>query len=176
MTPGMRDDAAFAGWVAERQLRIEAVLEAALPTEHSPSPRLASAMRYATLGGGKRMRPLLAYAASELTDANEHAVDRCAAAVELVHAYSLIHDDLPCMDDDALRRGKPSCHVAYDVARAMRCNRSRSPCWAAVMRLPAAAACSPNAPDMRAWRAGSSSISTRPAACSMLNRLRGSIG
>jgi farnesyl diphosphate synthase len=119
MTPGMRDDAAFAGWVAERQRRIEAVLEAALPTEHSPSPRLASAMRYATLGGGKRMRPLLAYAASELTDANEHAVDRCAAAVELVHAYSLIHDDLPCMDDDALRRGKPSCHVAYDVATAL---------------------------------------------------------
>ena len=115
----MRDDAAFAGWVRERQRRIEAVLETVLPAERSPSTRLASAMRYATLGGGKRMRPLLAYAAAELRDADEQAVDRCAAAVELVHAYSLIHDDLPCMDDDALRRGKPSCHVAFDVATAL---------------------------------------------------------
>ena len=115
----MHDAAAFAGWMREHQRRIEAVLEAVLPAEYSPSPRLASAMRYATLGGGKRIRPLLAYAASEFTDADQQAVDRCAAAVELVHAYSLIHDDLPCMDDDTLRRGKPSCHVAYDVATAL---------------------------------------------------------
>ena len=81
---------------------------------------LASAMRYATLGGGKRMRPLLAYAAAELTgaDAATTSMPR-AAAVELIHAYSLVHDDLPCMDDDSLRRGKPTCHVAYGVATAL---------------------------------------------------------
>ncbi len=76
-------------------------------------------MRYATLGGGKRVRPLLAYAASELTGADPARVDSRAAAVELIHAYSLIHDDLPCMDDDSLRRGKATCHVAFDVATAL---------------------------------------------------------
>jgi farnesyl diphosphate synthase len=76
-------------------------------------------MRYATLGGGKRMRPLLAYAAGELTGADPDDVDAPAAAVELIHAYSLIHDDLPCMDDDALRRGRPTCHVAFDEATAL---------------------------------------------------------
>src|SRR5207244_4113530 len=69
--------------------------------------------------GGKRVRPLLAYAAGEAAAADPAAVDSCAAAVELVHAYSLVHDDLPCMDDDALRRGKPSCHVAFGEATAL---------------------------------------------------------
>jgi farnesyl diphosphate synthase len=115
----MHDDAGFAAWTGERQRRIETVLEALLPAEDAVPGRLASAMRYATLGGGKRMRPLLAYAAAELTGAEPAVADPCAAAVELIHAYSLIHDDLPCMDDDALRRGKPSCHVAYDVATAL---------------------------------------------------------
>jgi farnesyl diphosphate synthase len=76
-------------------------------------------MRYAVLGGGKRMRPLLAYAAGELMSADEASVAQVAAAVELVHAYSLVHDDLPCMDDDILRRGKPTCHVAFDEATAL---------------------------------------------------------
>jgi farnesyl diphosphate synthase len=76
-------------------------------------------MRYAVLGGGKRIRALLAYASGELASADPHAVDAAAAAVELIHAYSLIHDDLPCMDDDALRRGKPTCHVAFDEATAL---------------------------------------------------------
>ena len=115
----MRDDLAFAVWSRERQQRIEGVLESLLPGEGPPSPRLASAMRYATLGGGKRVRPLLAYAASELTGANPDDVDSRAAAVELIHAYSLIHDDLPAMDDDPLRRGKPSTHKAYGVAMAI---------------------------------------------------------
>ena len=115
----MRDGPAFADWSRARQQRIEGVLASLLPGDTAPSPRLASAMRYATLGGGKRVRPLLAYAASELTGAQPAQADASAAAVELIHAYSLIHDDLPCMDDDSLRRGKPTCHVAYDVPTAL---------------------------------------------------------
>ena len=115
----MRDDLTFAVWSRERQQRIEGVLARVLPRDDAPAARLAAAMRYATLGGGKRVRPLLAYAASELTGADAARVDARAAAVELIHAYSLIHDDLPCMDDDSLRRGKPTCHVAFDVATAL---------------------------------------------------------
>lgn len=115
----MRDDLTFGVWSRERQQRIEEVLARVLPAASESPARLASAMRYATLGGGKRVRPLLAYAASELTNADPADVDSCAAAVELIHAYSLIHDDLPCMDDDSLRRGKPTCHVAYDVPTAL---------------------------------------------------------
>ena len=114
------DALAFGAWSRERQQRIEAVLESTLPVEaEAAAPRLASAMRYSTLGGGKRTRPLLAYAAAELTGGDAVDADACAAAVELIHAYSLIHDDLPCMDDDTLRRGKPTCHVAYDVPTAL---------------------------------------------------------
>ena len=83
------------------------------------SAELVEAMRYATLGGGKRMRPLLAYAAGELTQAAPDAVDGVAAAVEMIHAYSLVHDDLPCMDNDVLRRGKPTCHVKFGEAMAL---------------------------------------------------------
>ena len=115
----MPDSGSFADWSRERQQRIERVLDAFLPADAAPVPKLVSAMRYATLGGGKRMRALLAYAASELTDTPPADVDASAAAVELIHAYSLIHDDLPCMDDDNLRRGKPTCHVAFDEATAL---------------------------------------------------------
>ena len=76
-------------------------------------------MRYATLGDGKRVRPLLAFAAGELVGADEARLDIAGAAVELIHAYSLVHDDMPCMDDDVLRRGKPSVHVEYDQATAL---------------------------------------------------------
>ncbi len=76
-------------------------------------------MRYAALGGGKRVRPLLVYAAGELTGAPAAALDAAACAVECIHAYSLVHDDLPCMDNDVLRRGKPTVHVAYGEATAM---------------------------------------------------------
>jgi farnesyl diphosphate synthase len=109
----------FADWSRERQQRIEGVLDRVLPGGDAPASRLAAAMRYATLGGGKRVRPLLVYAASEVTGASLARADSAAAAVELIHAYSLIHDDLPCMDDDSLRRGKATCHVAFDVATAL---------------------------------------------------------
>src|SRR5206468_2893134 len=84
-----------------------------------PPQSLHQAMRYAVLDGGKRVRALLAYAAGEVSGSDPCIVDGPAAAVELIHAYSLIHDDLPCMDDDALRRGKPSCHVAFGEATAL---------------------------------------------------------
>jgi len=109
----------FADWARERQQRIEGVLERALPGEDAVAGRLAAAMRYATLGGGKRVRPLLVYAAAEATGGSLECADPRAAAVELIHAYSLVHDDLPCMDDDSLRRGKATCHVAFDEATAL---------------------------------------------------------
>ena len=113
------DVASLADWARAHQQRIERVLEQALPGEDAVAARLASAMRYATLGGGKRMRPLLVYAAAEAAAGSPEAADPRAAAVELIHAYSLVHDDLPCMDDDSLRRGKPTCHVAFDEATAL---------------------------------------------------------
>lgn len=107
------------GWMRARQARIESVLGATLPAADEPPMRLHEAMRYAVLGGGKRVRPLLAYAAGELVAADPAQVDRAAAAVELIHVYSLVHDDMPCMDDDVLRRGKPTVHVQYDEATAL---------------------------------------------------------
>jgi farnesyl diphosphate synthase len=115
----MNPDLAWAVWSSERQRRIEGVLDRVLPPESATPVALHRAMRYAVLGGGKRMRALLAYAAGELAGADAAIVDGVAAAVELVHAYSLVHDDLPCMDDDALRRGKPTCHVAFGEATAL---------------------------------------------------------
>ena len=115
----MSPELAWADWSGERQRRIEDVLARVLPAAHHDPEALNRAMRYAVLDGGKRMRPLLAYAGGELTGAQPDAVDAAAAAVELIHAYSLIHDDLPCMDDDTLRRGKPTCHVAFGEAIAL---------------------------------------------------------
>lgn len=109
----------FPDWVRARQDQIERLLDILLPPVSLAPVRLHEAMRYAVLGGGKRMRPLLAFAAGELTRAPDESIARVAAAVELVHAYSLVHDDLPCMDDDVLRRGKPTCHVAFDEATAL---------------------------------------------------------
>jgi farnesyl diphosphate synthase len=109
----------FQGWAVSRQSRVEAVLDRVLPTSRIVPDRLHSAMRYSVLGGGKRVRPLLAFAAGELFDADPERVGIAGAAVELIHAYSLVHDDLPCMDDDVLRRGKPTCHVEYDEATAL---------------------------------------------------------
>ncbi|MCE5232147.1 MAG: polyprenyl synthetase family protein [Xanthomonadaceae bacterium] len=91
----------------------------ALPPEGQPPADLHRAMRYAVLGGGKRLRPLLVYAAGAALDAADAALDAPACAVELIHAYSLVHDDLPAMDDDALRRGRPTCHVAFGEATAI---------------------------------------------------------
>ncbi len=103
----------------ERQAHIEAVLVQALPNQGEFPSRLHQAMRYAVLDGGKRVRPLLAYAAGEAVHASPEAVDTVAAAVELIHVYSLVHDDMPCMDDDVLRRGKPTCHVAFGEDTAL---------------------------------------------------------
>jgi farnesyl diphosphate synthase len=99
--------------------RADTVLAQALPSPDAPPQRLHAAMRHAVLLGGKRMRPLLVYAAGTAFGAGEAALDAPAVAVELVHAYSLVHDDLPAMDDDALRRGQPTVHVAFDEATAV---------------------------------------------------------
>ena len=109
----------FQHWAAAHQQRIEARLQAVLPHAEAAPRRLHQAMRYAVLGGGKRVRPLLAFAAGEVTGADPGRVEIAGAAVELIHAYSLVHDDLPCMDDDVLRRGKPTCHVEFDEATAL---------------------------------------------------------
>lgn len=98
---------------------VEDCLEALLPQPQGPEARLHEAMRYAVLGGGKRMRPFLVLETGRLFGAPESWLLRAAAAVECVHCYSLVHDDLPCMDDDALRRGKPTVHVAYGEAAAV---------------------------------------------------------
>jgi farnesyl diphosphate synthase len=115
----MHPDVAFPVWSSERARRVESVIERLLPAAEEAPRDLHQAMRYAVLGGGKRIRALLAYAAGELTGADAAVVDHVAAALESMHAYSLIHDDLPCMDDDALRRGKAACHVAFGEATAL---------------------------------------------------------
>ena len=99
--------------------RADQALAQALPAEHQPPVDLHRAMRYAVLGGGKRLRPLLVYAAGIALGANLDALDAAACAVEFIHAYSLVHDDLPAMDDDALRRGKPTCHIVFGEAMAI---------------------------------------------------------
>ena len=99
--------------------RVDAALARALPDPDSSPKRLHAAMRHAVLLGGKRMRPLLVYAAGTAFGADEAALDAPSVAVELIHAYSLVHDDLPAMDDDDLRRGQPTTHIAYDEACAI---------------------------------------------------------
>ena len=99
--------------------RIEAVLAAWLPAADAAPARLHAAMRYSTLGGGKRLRPALVYATGRLLGVPADVLDVPAAAIELVHVYSLIHDDLPSMDDDDVRRGRPTCHKAFDEATAL---------------------------------------------------------
>ena len=109
----------FPDWALGVQTRVEAALLRYLPSGDAIPGRLHQAMRYASLNGGKRVRPLLAFAAGELTAAPPERVEIVAGAVELIHGYSLVHDDLPCMDDDVLRRGRPTCHVEYDEATAL---------------------------------------------------------
>jgi len=109
----------FQAWMGAIQARMEATLTRVLPSAGVVPEGLHAAMRYATLEGGKRVRPLLAFAAGEMTRAATERLAIVAAAVELIHAYSLVHDDLPCMDNDVLRRGKPTVHVAYDEATAL---------------------------------------------------------
>jgi len=101
------------------QARMETALARLIPGANIAPERLHAAMRYATLGGGKRVRPQLCFAAGELVRAGAERLEIAAAAIEMMHAYSLVHDDMPCMDDDVLRRGKPTVHVEYDQATAM---------------------------------------------------------
>ena len=115
----MSEGMPFPDWMATAQAQVEAALDRLLPRADAAPCKLHQAMRYTVLGGGKRVRPLLVFAAGELFGASQSALERAACAVEMIHAYSLVHDDMPCMDDDELRRGKPTVHVAYDEATAL---------------------------------------------------------
>ncbi|MBN8440513.1 MAG: polyprenyl synthetase family protein [Thauera sp.] len=119
MNTSTADTLGFADWMGSIQQRTESALAGLLPEPVISPRRLHSAMRYAVLGGGKRVRALLVHAAGELAVAAPERLDRLACAVEFIHAYSLVHDDMPCMDDDVLRRGKPTVHVEYDEATAL---------------------------------------------------------
>ena len=109
----------FQEWSRTVAGEMERTLESLLPAATCEPRRLHGAMRYATLGGGKRVRPMLAHGAGLVSGASPESVRIVSAAVEIIHAYSLAHDDLPCMDDDILRRGKPTCHVEFDEATAL---------------------------------------------------------
>ena len=109
----------FQAWMGGVQSRMESALGRLLPAAQVLPARLHEAMRFATLEGGKRVRPLLAFAAGEASGAESGRLEIVAAAVEMIHAYSLAHDDLPCMDDDVLRRGKPTAHVQFGEATAL---------------------------------------------------------
>ncbi len=109
----------FERQLATWQARVEAELDARLPAPSEKPERLHEALRYSVLGGGKRVRPVLVYATARALGLAESIVDGAACAVEFIHAYSLVHDDLPAMDNDDLRRGKPTCHKAFDEATAV---------------------------------------------------------
>ncbi len=109
----------FGVWLQAGSARAEAALDLRLDSAQLLPQRLHEAMRYAAQGGGKRIRPLLVFAAGELGNANPKVLDAAAAAIEMIHAYSLVHDDLPCMDDDDLRRGRATVHKAFDEATAL---------------------------------------------------------
>jgi geranylgeranyl pyrophosphate synthase len=115
----MTDDRTLAARIAAWRERTEAELSRRLELSDPGTPRLLSAMRYSTLGGGKRLRPVLVYTTGAALGAAPALLDDAAVAVEMIHAYSLIHDDLPAMDDDDLRRGQPTCHKAYDEGTAV---------------------------------------------------------
>lgn len=116
---GTHKDIPFSDWVNEHQTAVESILDSILPADDINPHCLHTAMRYSAMDGGKRIRALLVFAAGHLADGQAAALRHSAAAVELIHAYSLVHDDMPCMDDDDLRRGKPSCHKQYDEATAL---------------------------------------------------------
>ncbi len=116
---GVQRIAALPSALTGASARAEAALERYLPSAQQPPQALHGAMRYAVLGGGKRLRPMLVYATGAALGAAPEVLDAPAAAVEIIHAYSLVHDDLPAMDDDDLRRGQPTCHIAFGEAMAI---------------------------------------------------------
>ncbi len=122
-TPIEAADLGLADFLGEARRRVDLALAGYLPTTADPAaacpPQLAEAMRYSLLGGGKRLRPVLALLAAEACGADPALALPAACALEMVHTYSLIHDDLPCMDDDDLRRGRPTCHKAFGEATAL---------------------------------------------------------
>ena len=109
----------FPAWLAATQAQAETAVERYLPTTSTGQDTLHEAMSYVSVGGGKRFRPLLVAAAARLGAADAEALSQAMAAIEYVHVYSLVHDDMPEMDNDSLRRGKPTCHVQYDQATAL---------------------------------------------------------
>ena len=111
--------ASFDDWMRDVQSTMEKTLTNFLPKGELASSFLHESMRYAVLDGGKRIRPLLVFATGRLFDAEQATLARAAAAVEMIHAYSLVHDDMPCMDNDVLRRGKPTVHVEFGEATAL---------------------------------------------------------
>jgi geranylgeranyl pyrophosphate synthase len=113
------NDTGFAAQIKSWQARMEQGLAARLPAADAVPARLHTAMRYSVLGGGKRVRPMLVFATARAVGLEEAQVEAAACALEFVHAYSLVHDDLPAMDDDDLRRGRPTCHCAFDEATAV---------------------------------------------------------
>ncbi|MBR9813405.1 (2E,6E)-farnesyl diphosphate synthase [bacterium] len=135
----------FSERIPRYSARVEAACARWLPAEQRTPQRLHAAMRYAVLGGGKHLRPLLIYAAGETLGLNPSQLDGPAAAVEIIHAYSLIHDDLPAMDDDDLRRGRPTCHIAFDEATAILAGDALQPLAFEILANDHAMACSPAA-------------------------------
>jgi farnesyl diphosphate synthase len=109
----------FQSRLSSYQQRVNSALDKYLPTDDPPEHNLAEAIRYSVIGGGKRIRPAMVYAAGEAMGVSNDLLDIPACAIEMIHAYSLIHDDLPAMDDDDLRRGRPTCHKAFDEATAI---------------------------------------------------------
>ncbi len=124
---------AFEQWATAHRARLEAALVRWTPASELSSGHLLEAMRYSATGGGKRLRALLAYASAEAIGASAELADHAAVAVEMIHAYSLIHDDLPCMDNDDLRRGKPTSHVKFGEATAMLAGDALQPLAFAVL-------------------------------------------
>ncbi len=109
----------FKLYLEQCQQRVEQSLQLHLSATQPAASRLLQAMQYSVLNGGKRVRPVLVYATAEACHASQRAADYAAVAVEMIHSYSLVHDDLPAMDNDELRRGKPTCHIAFDEASAI---------------------------------------------------------
>jgi len=123
---------------------VTAALDELLPKGEGPEARLTEAMRYAALGPGKRLRPFFAIETGRMFDLPERPVMRAACALECIHAYSLVHDDLPCMDDDDLRRGRPTVHKAYDEATAVLAGDALQTLAFEILADPATGACAPS--------------------------------